>query len=164
MYHGLSVFLRLLREYVLCVSAILDLARSPEYHPDLSSFRCVADISPNLGVFYLHGRAHLVIGLESACDLVTTLDIVVCCNTPIRPESIHCTLVACGVKYVHLLATTLGITVHCNTAIRPEFVCCSATTVGIVIRCDTSITLESVRYVLAVIRILPICQIRFRRR
>ena len=85
-----------------------------------------------------------------ACGLVTTLGVAVYCNTTIRPESVRCALVACGVKYIRLLVTTLGIAVHCNTTIRLEFVrytlmtCgqvfvyCSATTLSIVVHCDTA--------------------------
>ena len=104
----------------------------------------------------------------SAYGLVTTLSIAICCNTAIRLESIHCALVAYGVKYVHLLATTLNIAVHCNTAIKLEFVsyvlmtrgqvfvCCSATTLTIVVCCYIAIRQESVCCMLAVIRLLPI--------
>ena len=45
-YHILRWFLGLLRVYVSRVSAILDFTRSPEYHHELSSFRCMADIFP----------------------------------------------------------------------------------------------------------------------
>ena len=62
----------------------------------------MASISPNLGVFCMHRQALLVIRLVSTCGLVTTLGIVVCCNTVFRLESVHCTLVVCDVKYVHL--------------------------------------------------------------
>ena len=129
---------------------------------------------PNLGVFCLHGRAFLAIGLVSACGLATTLDITFRCNTIIRSEFVCCALVACDTKYVHLLATSLNIIVRCNTAIRSEsvrcmlitrgqvFVCYSATTLCIVVCCDTTIRLKSIRYVLVVIRLLPICHARFR--
>ena len=77
-----------MRVSILHASAIPDLARFPKYHPDLSSFKCMASISPNLGVFYLHEQALLAMGLESACGIAITLDIVVHCNIAIRPESV----------------------------------------------------------------------------
>ena len=43
--HSLTWFFRLLRVSISRASAILDLARSPKYHPDISSFRCMLDIS-----------------------------------------------------------------------------------------------------------------------
>ena len=76
----------------------------------------------NLGVFCLHGRVLLAIGLMSIFGLATTLSIAAHCNTAIRPESVLCALVACGVKYVGLLATTLSVPIRCNTIIRPESV------------------------------------------
>ena len=95
----------------------------------------MADISPNLGVFLLHGRAFLTTSLSFACGLATTLDIAVCCNTTIRPKFVLCTLVACGVKYVRLLVTTLGIIVRYNTTIRPESNCYILMTCGQVFVC-----------------------------
>ena len=99
---------------------------------------------PNLGVFCLHGRVLLVIGLMSACGLVTTLGITVRCNIVIRPESVRCALVIYDVKYVHLLATTLGIAVYCNTTIRPEFVYCTLITCGQVFVCCSTKTLSKI--------------------
>ena len=63
----------------------------------------------NLGVFYLYGRALLVIGLVFPCGLATTLSIIVYCNIAIRPEFFRCTLIACGIKYVHLLMQLLAL-------------------------------------------------------
>ena len=129
---------------------------------------------PDLGVFCLHRRALLATGLVSACGLAITLSIVISCNTAIRPESVRCTLIACSVKYVHLLATTLGIVICCNTAIRPEsiryalmtcgqvFVCCLVITLNIAVHCNTTIRPKSVSCVLGVIRLLPICRAYFR--
>ena len=129
---------------------------------------------PNLGVFCLHRRALLAIGLVSACGLATSLSIIVRCNTAIKPESVHSALVACSVKYVHLLAITLNIAIRCNTTIRLEsvrctlmthgqvFFCYSATTLGIVIHCDAAIRLKYVCCMLAVIRHLPICRAHFK--
>ena len=173
-YHSLRWFLRLLRISIWRTSAILDISRSPEYHSDISSFRCMGSISPNLGTFFLHERAFLAIGLVSACGLATTLDIAIYCNTTIRPKFVRYALVACGVKYVRILATTLSIVICCNTAIRPEFVryalmtCgqvfvyCSATTLGCVICCDKALGPKFVHCVLAVIRLLPIYRAYFR--
>ena len=156
------------------MSTIPDFARSPEYHPDLSSFRCMAGISLDLKVFCLHERALLAIGLMFPCGLATTLGIIVRCNTAIKLESVRCALVAYGVKYVRLLVTTLGVAIHCSTVIRLEslrctlmtygqvFVRCSATTFSIVVRCDTAIRSKFVHCVLAVIRLLLICRTRLR--
>ena len=87
---------------------------------------------PNLGVFYLHGRALLATRLMFTCGLATTLGIVILIryNTAIIPRFVCCVQVAYGVKYVCLLATTLGIAICCNTTIRPEFVHCALMTCG----------------------------------
>ena len=115
-------------------------------------------------------------GLMFPCGLATTLNVVFRCNTFIRPEFVRCALVACCIKYVRLLAITLGIAICCNTVIRSEFVCyvlmthgqvfvcCSTTTLSITIRCDTTNPLKSIRCVLAVFRLLPICRTRLRLR
>ena len=128
---------------------------------------------PNLGVFCLPRPTLLASGFVFAYGLVTPLGIAVCCNIVIRLKSVHCVLIACSVKYVRLLATTLGIVVHCNTTVTKSvyyalmtraqlFVCYLATTISIVIRCDTAISPESIHCVLAVIKLFPICHIRFR--
>ena len=128
----------------------------------------------NLGVFCLDGWALLATEFIFACGLATTLSVAICCNTTIRPEFVHCALVACGVKYVCLLATTLGIAIRCNTTISLEsvyytvltgghvFVCCSATTLDIPIHWDIAIRSKSVRCVLVIIKILPICRAHLR--
>ena len=171
-FYGLKWSLHLLR--VSIASAIPDFAWSLKYHPDLSSFKRMASISPNLGVFCLYGRALLATGFMFACGLATTLGVAVYCNTAIRRESVRCALVAYGAKYVRLLATTLGVAVCCNTTIRTEsvrcvlmicgqvFIYCSTITLSIVVRCNTSIRAKSVRCMLAVIRLLPICGSRLR--
>ena len=93
------------------------------------------------------------------CGLVTTLSIVIRCNTTIRSEFIYCTLVAYGVKYVHLFVTTLGIAIRYNATIRLESVRCAndlwtsvclllSNNPGIAVRCDTAIRLNSVCCVL----------------
>ena len=129
---------------------------------------------PNLKVLCLHGRALLATGLMFPYGLMTTLNVVIFCNTTIKSEYVCCTLVACSIKYVRLLATTFGIAVHCNISIRPEsvcyalitcrevFTCCLVTTLDIVDRCDITIRLKFVRFVLVVIRLLPICYARLR--
>ena len=78
----------------------------------------------------MYGRALLVTGLMFTCGLATTFGIAIRCNTTIKLKSVHCTLVACGVKYIYLLATTLGIAVYYNTTIIPEFVRCVLMTCG----------------------------------
>ena len=45
-YHCLRWFLRLLRIFVSRTSAIPDFARTPKYHLDLSSCRCMVGIFP----------------------------------------------------------------------------------------------------------------------
>ena len=173
-YCSLRWSFHFLRVSISCASTILDFTRSSKYHLDFSSFKCMAGISHNLWVFYLHGQALLATRLMFAYGLATTLGVVVHCNTAIRLESVRCVVVAYSVKYVNLLATTLGVAIHCNTAIRLKsvcytlktcgqvFVCCSATTLCITIHCDTVIRLKFVRCVLAVIRLLPICRARLR--
>ena len=116
----------------------------------------------NFGIFCLHGRELLATGLMFACGLMKTLGITVCCNT------------TCSVKYVCLLVTTFGVAIRCNINIRLEsvhctlmtsgqvFVCYSATTLDTAIRFDTSTRPKSLRYVLAVIRLLPICRAHLR--
>ena len=117
-------------------------------------------LSPSLRVFSLYGKTLLATELMSTCGLVTTLGIIVRCNTTIRPKSVRCVLVACGVKYVRPLVTTLGIVVCYHIAIRPEsvccalmtrgqiFVCCSAITLGLTVNCDIAIKPKFVCYVL----------------
>ena len=109
MHHGLRGFLCFLCISVSRASAIPNLMRSLKYHPDLSSFRYMAGVSPSLRVFHMHGLALLAVGPVSACGLAITLSIVVYCNTTIKMESVWCTLKACGIKYVRLLAETFGI-------------------------------------------------------
>ena len=125
---------------------------------------------PNIGVFCLHRRVFLAIGLIFTCGLATTLSVAIRWNIAVRPESICCVLVACGVKYVRLLVTTLGVAICCNTTIKPKsvrcvlvtygqvFVCCLAITLNIVICCDTTIIPKFVCYLLTVIKLLPICR------
>ena len=120
---------------------------------------------PNLGVFCLHERALLAIGLISTCNLVTTLGIVVRFNIAIKLESVHYALVACCSKYVHLLATTLSFVIRCTTAIRlgsdrctlmtlgQVFVCCSATTLDITVRCNTADRYQTFAYLLRSLQI-----------
>ena len=127
----------------------------PFYWANLWCFLLPVEDTANIGEHFL------AMGLLIACGLVTTLSLIVHCNTAIRPKSIRCALVACGLKSVCQLATTLGITVRCNTTIRPWSVRCvlvacrqviilwSATTLGFTIRYNTAIRPESVRYVLA---------------
>ena len=173
--HNLRWFLRLLWVSVLCALTIPDLMRGP-LNIILTFFLLSVWLvfPPNLGAFFLHGQELLVIGLMFTYGLTTTFGIVVRCNTTIRPESVHCTLVAFSVKYVCLLMTTLNVVVLCNTSIRSEsircalitcgqvLICCSATTLGIVVYCDTTIRPKSVHCVLAVIRLLPIYRARLR--
>ena len=174
MCHDLRWFLRLLRVSISHASAIPNLAKSPEYYLDLSSFRCMVSISLNLRVFCLHGQALWAIGLTFAYGLAITLNIAIRCDIAIILKFVHCTLVACSVKYILLLVITLSVVIRCNTAIRPESICCtlitcgqvfvcfSTTTLVIVVLCDTTIRQEFVRCVLPVIRLLPIYLVHLR--
>ena len=160
--------------FVSRTSATPSFGRSLEYHPDISSFRYMAGISPNLRIFFLHGWALLAIGFVSTRGLATTLGITVHYNTTIRTESVCCALVPCSVKCVCLLTTTLDIVIRYNIAIRSESVCyelithrqvfvyCSTIILDIVVCCDTTIKPEFVRYILKIIKLLPICHTHFR--
>ena len=117
-HHGLRWLLYFSCIYASCLPATLDLARSPEYHLNSSSFMYMVGVSPSFGVFCLYGLALFATGLVSTCSLVTTLDISVYSKIAIRPEFVRYALVAYRVKCVYPLETTLNIVVRYNIAIK----------------------------------------------